>query len=246
MHGLRTSATMWRAQVEYLTARGISARAIDLPGHGSRIGERFTLDAAAVAISDAVAAETAATGIRPYLVGFSLGGYLSIDWVARNPGRVSGLLAASCGTVPNRLVMRVWRLLAWAIHTLPDRGRRLNDFAVHLFVPQPGAADIIAGGVALEVMDDVLTDLLRLTPIASLRRIAEPVLFVNGQLDHVGLQAGRFLAAAPDGRMVTVLRATHMVSATHPEAFCAAMMEGYTRATATPGAARLPDGAHDW
>lgn len=246
VHGLRTSATMWRQQVEDLTSRGIQVLAVDLPGHGTRLGERFTLEAAVAAIDDAVAEATAETGRPPYLVGFSLGGYLAIEWAAQNPGRITGLLAASCGTVPGALVINTWRGIAKVIHLFPDRGRALNDFAVRLFVPPPGAGDIIAGGVALDVMDDVLRALLRLRPLASLGRVSDPVLFVNGQFDHVGLQAGRFLAAARRGRLVTVPRATHMVSATHPAQFTAALLENYTAVSTTRSSSRLPDADEDW
>ncbi|HEV7956175.1 MAG TPA: alpha/beta fold hydrolase [Marisediminicola sp.] len=246
VHGLRTSATMWRQQVDTLEARGIRTRAIDLPGHGRRMEERFDLDAALEAIGDAVAAETIATGERPYLVGFSLGGYMSIEWTARNPGRVCGLLAASCGTVPNRMIIDGWRLLAKGIHTLPDRGRALNDFALGIFVAPSGARDVLAGGVALEVMDDALQVIRALSPLASLAAIDEPVLFVNGRFDHVGLHAARFLAGTRRGRLVTVPGATHMVSVTHPAEFTQALLEGYTEATGAPVRPRLSDDAPDW
>lgn len=246
VHGLRTSATMWRQQVEDLTAAGVPVLAVDLPGHGTRLGERFTLDAAIAAIDEAVTEATASTGRPPYLVGFSLGGYLAIEWAAQQPGRVTGLLAASCATVPRAVVIDTWRVIARVIHTFPDRGRALNDFAVRMFVPSPGAEDIIAGGVALEVMDDVLRALRGLRPLASLGTVAEPVLFVNGQFDHVGLQAGKFLAAARRGQRVTVPRATHMVSATHPAQFTAALLENYRAVSATPSSSRLPDADEDW
>jgi pimeloyl-ACP methyl ester carboxylesterase len=54
VHGIRTSATMWRAQVEHLHGRGIDAVALDLPGHGARMGEPFTLDGAFATIDGAV------------------------------------------------------------------------------------------------------------------------------------------------------------------------------------------------
>jgi pimeloyl-ACP methyl ester carboxylesterase len=230
VHGLRTSATMWRHQVEHLDHLGIPTDAIDLPGHGRRLGERFTLDLALTSIGDAVTTAEA-SGSKPYLVGFSLGGYLTIEWAARNPGRIAGLLAAACATVPHPVIMHGWRAAAKVIHTFPDRGRALNDFAVRLFVPQPGATDVIAGGVALEVMDDVLRSLLELRPLERLPQIDVPVLFVNGRFDHVRAHAGRYLAATQNGRLVTVPGASHMVSVIRPHEFTSALLDGYRQAT---------------
>lgn len=231
VHGLRTSATLWRHQVENLDRLGIPTAAIDLPGHGHRLGERFTLDAALASIGDAVAAAEA-SGSRPYLVGFSLGGYLGIEWVARNPGRVAGLLAAACAAVPSPVVMHGWRGIAKVIHAFPDRGLALNDLAVRLFVPQPGATDVVAGGVALEVMDDVIRCLLSLRPVERLREIDVPVLFVNGRYDHVRAHARRYLDATRAGRLITVPGASHMVSVIRPHEFTDALLEGYAQATA--------------
>jgi pimeloyl-ACP methyl ester carboxylesterase len=230
VHGLRTSATMWRHQVENLSELGIPTDAIDLPGHGQRLGERFTLDLALKSIGDAVTTAEA-LGSKPYLVGFSLGGYLTIEWAARNPGRIAGLLAAACATVPHPVIMHGWRAAAKVIHTFPDRGRALNDFAVRLFVPQPGATDVIAGGVALEVMDDVLRCLLELRPLERLPEIDVPVLFVNGRFDHVRAHAGRYLAATRSGLLVTVPGASHMVSVIRPHEFTNALLDGYRHAT---------------
>ena len=234
LHGLRTSASMWRHQREALAADGIPVIAVDLPGHGTRLGERFSVDASLNAIGDAVGRATRETGAAPYLVGFSLGGYLAIEWVAAHPGRVAGLLAAGCGTTPPPVVMRVWRVLARVIGRMPDRGRRLNDAVVRLFVPPPGAEDVISGGVALDVMDDALIELSRLRPLERLRDIRIPVLFVNGRLDHVALQAGRFLAATPGARLVTVPGATHMVSLVRPDRFTEVLLEGYRAACGVP------------
>lgn len=231
VHGLRTSATLWRHQVEHLGRLGIPTIAIDLPGHGRRLGERFTLDLALRGIGDAVATAEA-SGSKPYLVGFSLGGYLGIEWVARNPGRVAGLLAAACATVPHPVIMHGWRGISKVISTFPDRGRGLNDFTVRLFVPQPGATDVIAGGVALDVMDDVLRSLLALRPLERLPEIDVPVLFVNGRFDHVRAHAGRYLAATRNGRLVTVPGASHMVSVVRPHEFTDALLDGYREATA--------------
>lgn len=228
VHGLRTSASLFRQQLADLTERGIPSIAVDLPGHGARLGQQFTLDAAMDAIGSAVELAEA-SGDKPYLVGFSLGGYLSIEWAARNPGRLCGLLAAACGTVPNPVIMHGWRFLARGIGLLPDRGLALNNATVRLFVPQPGATDVISGGVALDVMDDVLLSLLQLDPVSRLSEIDVPVLFVNGRFDHVRAHARRYLAATRDGRLVTVPGATHMVSVVRPREFTQAMLDSYSQ-----------------
>ena len=230
LHGLRTSSTMWRQQVRELEAAGIPATAIDLPGHGGRMQERFTLERARAAIADAVA-ECAASGHRPYLAGLSLGGYLAIDWVAQNAGTVCGLLAASCGTAPNRAVLDGWRVLAKGIHALPDRGRALNDFMLRLTVRTDAADDVLAGGVALDVMDDVLRELRGVHPVRSLPWVDVPVLFVNGKLDHFRLQAASYLAVTPRARLITIPGASHLVSIARPREFTEALLDGYAEAT---------------
>ena len=84
VHGLRTSRTMWRAQVEALQRVGHRAVAVDLPGHGTRIGEPFTLDAAVDTVADAIDE----VGGPAVVVGLSLGGYVAIRHaVPRDDGR---------------------------------------------------------------------------------------------------------------------------------------------------------------
>ena len=71
VHGIRTSGTMWRRQLSMLGEARHPALAIDLPGHGARMDETFTVAGALAAIDEGVAA----LGGRVLLVGLSLGGY---------------------------------------------------------------------------------------------------------------------------------------------------------------------------
>ena len=216
VHGLRTSATMWRGQVLALEASGHEAIAVDLPGHGSRMSERFTLDGAVHTIAEAV--ERAQHPVL--LCGFSLGGYTSIHYAGLKRQPIVGLLAASCGTQPYRVALDSWRLAARVIHRFPDRGRGLNDWAVRAAVRDPELADdVLRGGVALDVMDDALRELRQLHPLASLAAIEQPIWLVNGSFDHFRLQERRYLAAARDARLIHIPGATHMVSLTRPAAF---------------------------
>jgi len=222
VHGLRTSASMWRHQVGVLSDLGYTVSTPDLPGHGARMDERFTLDGGVATIDEAVAAAPGPV----FLAGFSLGGYLAAHWAAAAPRAVSGILAASCGTQPHRVILDAWRLGAGAIHLLPDRGLGLNNAVVRAVIRDPQYAhDVIAGGVALEVMQDVLRELRGIRMESALSRIDQPVWLVNGTLDHIRLQERRFLAATRNGTLVRIPGATHMVSLARPEAFTRVLLD---------------------
>jgi pimeloyl-ACP methyl ester carboxylesterase len=235
VHGLRTSHTMWRHQVLALEGQGFRVVAPDLPGHGSRMAERFTLESGVATIDEAVALAEGDV----FVCGFSLGGYLAAHWAAEQPRDVTGILAASCGTQPSRVILDGWRVGAAAIHRFPDRGLSLNNALVRLTIRDPELAnDVISGGVALEVMQDVLRELRGIRMVQSLSRIDVPVWLVNGTLDHIRLQERRFLAATRRGTLVRIPRATHMVSLAQPVAFTEVLLEAIRSAALIVGTER--------
>lgn len=221
LHGARTSRTMWRPQLMALGRAGRRAVAIDLPGHGRRIGERFTLEGSLTAVDDAVAD----LGGRAVVVGLSLGGYTAMHWAARRPEAAAGVVAAGCSSLPEQPATRAWLLLARGFARLPDRGAWFNQRLVDAALPPEAGAALAEGGYALEVMVDLLTAMQRVDPLADLARTRCPVWLVNGQWDHFRLQERRLLAAAPDARLVVVRGATHLVSLVRPVAFTRVLLE---------------------
>ncbi len=215
VHGIRTSATMWRRQLSILSEAGHPALAIDLPGHGSRMAERFTVEGALAAIDDGVSA----LGGRVLLVGLSLGGYYAIEYSARNPEKVAGLVAAGCCAIPGGWPLELYRGLAGLIRRLPDRGLWLHTTLVRLLLPPEGAADTLAGGVPLNVMDAGLGATGTLRPLVGLSRYPGQVWLVNGAFDQFRLHERRFLAACRHGHLIVVPRASHLVSLAQPERF---------------------------
>ncbi|NKF33321.1 alpha/beta hydrolase, partial [Pseudomonas sp. BGM005] len=83
----------------FLQEAGIPATAVDLPGHGTRMQEDFTLHEALHTIDAAV--HDAATRGPVLLVGHSMGGLLTLAYTggAQRPP-VAGLIAASCTSLP--------------------------------------------------------------------------------------------------------------------------------------------------
>lgn len=222
VHGLRTSATMWRRQLLALEALDLDVVAVDLPGHGSRLAEPFTLDEAFRVIDAALEPREPSEAPLPrLLVGLSLGGYLSIEYAARNHGRLDGLVAASCGIRPRGAPLGGYQRLAALIGRLPDRGRALNDLMARAFLPAAAVDDVIAGGVALDVMAPALELVGTLDPERALAEVDVPVWFVNGRFDHFRIEERRMLRATRDGRLVVVPGATHLVSLARPDEFTA-------------------------
>ncbi|WP_295787724.1 alpha/beta fold hydrolase [uncultured Microbacterium sp.] len=232
VHGIRTSASMWRAQVAYLAQRGTPVTAVDLPGHGTRRGEPFTLDEAFETIDRAV--QDAATRGPVLLVGHSMGGLLSIAYVGREqPPPVAALVAASCTSLPRGVGLAAYRFLARRFDSLPDRGLGLTNRVLDRTLPPETRDDFGAGGYAFDAQDTALASLSSLDLLAALRRIDIPLWFVNGQWDQLRANERQFTTVAPHAELIVVPRTTHLVTAMRPRVFDALLEVALTTVEAS-------------
>lgn len=222
VHGIRTSATMWRAQRTHLASRGADAVAVDLPGHGTRRGERFTLEGAFATIDGAV--QGAAASGPVLLVGHSMGGLLSIEYAGREVRPpVDAFVAASCTAIPRGVALAAYRTLTRGYDRLPGRGQWLTDRVLARTLPLETRTDFGAGGYAYDAQDSALRSLSVLDLLAALRRIDVPTWFVNGQYDQLRVNERLFTSLVPGSELIVVPRTTHLVTAMRPRVFNAVL-----------------------
>jgi pimeloyl-ACP methyl ester carboxylesterase len=215
VHGLRVSGSMWRPQVELLSGQGRRVLAPDLPGHGSRRGEEFSLGRAV----DTVLGAIDEVGGRALVVGLSLGGFVSIATAGAAPGRVAGLVAASCTAKPAQSLAQVYRIPSVLMERLPDKGAAVNE-RFHRLTLRDGAAEaVLDGGLAVEAATTVIDSVSDMDPLSALASYPGPVWLINGSRDHMRIHEKRFFDACADGRLVNVPRAGHMVSLDQPVNF---------------------------
>ncbi|MGI6878099.1 alpha/beta hydrolase [Microbacterium sp. gxy059] len=219
VHGVRTSATMWRTQVAHLQERGVAVSAIDLPGHGSRMGEPWSLDEALASIERATVAAAARGPV--VLCGHSLGGLLSTACMGRagDPLPVAAFVAASCTAFPRGAGLAAYRTIFRGVKALPRNGRWVIDRALAAQLPPETRYDFGAGGYALAAEDDALASLEELDlprALVRLQRRHAAVWFFNGEWDQLRLNERTFSRLVPRAELVIVPRATHLVTAMRP------------------------------
>ncbi|UYO95760.1 alpha/beta hydrolase [Microbacterium sp. M28] len=218
VHGIRTSRTMWRSQLEHLAQREIESVAVDLPGHGSRMAEPFTL-AEAFATIDTAVRDAAAHG-PVLLVGHSMGGLLSVAYSGQEDAPpLAGLIGASCTALPRGVALTTYRFLAQQFDALPDRGMWLTKRVLYATLPEDTRADFEAGGYALDTQGVALASLADLDLTTSLPRIRIPVWWINGQFDQLRMHERLFQQLAPHSELIVVPRTTHLVTAMRPVVF---------------------------
>jgi pimeloyl-ACP methyl ester carboxylesterase len=222
IHGTRLTGAMWAAQQSALSGEFLTI-AMDLPAHGSRAAEPFTLDGAADVVS-AVIREHTSDG-RAVVVGLSLGGYVAMALAAREPERVRGLVLSGATAEPVGMRARPYLALARVMAGVSDdRLDRLNAWFFRRRYESAIAEPIVAGGFWTAGGSAALRAVAGERFLPRLAAYRGPTLILNGDLDlPFRLFAPTFAAAAHDARRVRLRGASHMANLDRPAAFSEAV-----------------------
>lgn len=218
LHSTRLSRTQWYPQLRRLAGR-YRCVAVDLPGHGRRADEPFTIEAAVAAVGEAIAAEVPAG--RAVVVGLSLGGYVAIETAVARPELVAGLVLAGCSAEPVGPTGRPFALLATLLERLPRPAvETLNRWFFTIRFRRSIAGPIMEGGFWPAGGAAAVRLLMGRRYVERLGRLWTPVLVINGSLDPVFAPRGDYWAAScRAGRHVVLPHATHLSSMDRPTTF---------------------------
>jgi pimeloyl-ACP methyl ester carboxylesterase len=230
LHGTRLTRSQWWPQVRRL-ARRYRCVAIDLPAHGARAAEPFTLESATAAVVEAI--DAAIPGRRAVLVGLSLGGYVAMETAERYPERVAGLVLAGCSAEALGPTAMPFRGLAWLLEHTPRPVFDLLNIAFFRARYRRAVSEpIIAGGFWSAGGAQAVRTLLGRRFLERLGRLWTPVLIVNGGLDPVFGPGGDLWAAScRRGRQVVIPWAGHLSNLDRPGLF-AGYVDGFAREVA--------------
>ncbi|MGW5970390.1 alpha/beta fold hydrolase [Streptomyces sp. NPDC055186] len=217
VHGTRFSAGQWSVQLAALRDE-FPVTAVDLPGHGERSAQPWSLSAATEIIASAVDS----LGRGPALVvGHSLGGYVALEFARCRPERLRGLVLAGASASTRGFRAVPYRWVAGLVPRIPaDRLARWNDRLLRRLYPPEVVEATIRSGYAFHVLPAAWGEVLGRFDAGAMRHVKAPVLILNGEKDVVfRSDEADFARAHPHARVELIPRAGHLANFDDPEAF---------------------------
>lgn len=217
VHGTRFSAGQWSMQLAALRDE-FPVAAVDLPGHGKRSAQPWSLSAATQIIASAVESLDRGPAL---IVGHSLGGYASLEFARRCPEHVRGLVLAGASASARGLRAAPYRWLARLVPHVPaDRLTRWNDRLLRRLYPREVVEATIRSGYAFHTLPAAWGEVLGRFDAGAMRHVKAPVLILNGEKDTF-FRAGEadFARAHPHARVELIPRARHLANFDDPDGF---------------------------
>ena len=207
LHGIRLGREIWAPHARLLAPR-YHVVTVDLPGHGAQAHVDFSERTLRDTISNAIENICASP---PLVVGYSLGGYVAMEYVAHRPDRTAGLVLSGCA-----MDYEGWRRYPYEMSVRLSEmvPRHWLDafFHVSLRVTLPKSVAQVVEQIPFN--RDVFS---RTARIARSKRFSEmlaayrkPVLFLQGEYDLLfRMDERRFLSMVPQARLRVIRHSDH-------------------------------------
>lgn len=222
VHGSRLSSTQWLPVVPLLEPH-VGVTLVDLPGHGPRADETFTMARCVEVVDEAV--DAVPDDEPAVVVGHSLGGYVGMAYGAAHGDRLAGLVLAGASTTPVGPGAALYRGVAAVTERIgPARMTRINDRVLRRVYGAEMIDPVIAGGYYFTPTAAAWSEVMTHCRPSMLAHLEAPVLLLNGQYDQFRLGYRAFVRAGRDVRVELVPRASHMAPLDQPGAFAAALL----------------------
>lgn len=225
LHGLGADSTLWYRALPLL-ARERTVYAYDLRGHGETRAGSADYSLAAHAADLLVLADAVAPGVRPHVLGTSLGGVVAQIAAAAAPARFASLvLACTWAAAPEGLDADG---LATAIEAAPDIRVHFAGVVRAMLPDHPDDALLLLDAIAAAdrvALAQGARELFAYDGRARLAAITAPALVLCGANDEMfPFAAARAIADGLSGAQVGVLaRSGHAPYLDCPGAFAAAV-----------------------
>lgn len=243
LHGFPFSHEMWKSQMDQAAGAGFRAIAYDIRGHGqSDVGDgQYTIEGH---VDDLIALLDHLRISRAILVGLSMGGYIVLRALQRNPDRV--LAAALCDTRSGsdsdetrvKRAVSLSQVKKTGSATFAD-GFVKAVFAEHSFTDNPAAVafirNIIAHTTPLSIAGTLLALAARTDTTSALSSVSVPTLILVGEKDVTTPPAdSRLMHEKIRGSEFHIVpNAAHMSNLENPVFFNEKLMDFLKRAAKT-------------
>lgn len=211
LHAFPVGPEMWAPQLEALAAYNVLTPS--LVGRGESIDDW----------AEQLLTETDDDLV---VVGASMGGYCALATAKRAPERVRGVVLAGSRASADPPGGRAWRDESIAL--VREKGTlalwaTMRDYAIGTS-PDPALAKQLDDAIAAQPVEGVVQELIamigREDTTDVVRSLSCPFLAAAGELDKgVIAESKRLVGLAPDGELVIVPGANHLVSFQRPDVF---------------------------
>lgn len=234
VHGFPFSLEMWKVQAGVAAAAGYRTLAYDVRGHGSSdVGDgQYTLESH---VGDLFALLDHLKIPKTAIVGLSMGGYIALRALEREPGRFTASVLCDTKSEGDTDEAKIRR----AVSAMGVKKSGSTSYAAEYvksmftkesFTSNPAAVELIRGIIArtppLSIAGTLIALAARTDTTASLASVRMPVLIVVGERDTVTppSNAESLHAKIPGSVLHVVPGAAHMSNLENAESFNAALL----------------------